>query len=324
MRLIFVGDVMLGRLVNDALKHAPPEYPWGDTRNLFRQASWRMCNLECAISDRGSPWSQTPKAFHFRSDAKNVQVLKSAQIDAVSLANNHALDYGEEALIDTLQILDKAGVARAGAGRSAAKARAATVSNIDGIRIGVLAFSDNMPEWEATDEKAGVYYAPTILRDERTRDLLARVEAAARDADILVVSAHWGGNWGWHPPPEHVALGQAIIDRGADVLFGHSAHVFRGVEFYKDRPILYSTGDFIDDYAVDPQERNDWSFVFIVEPVPSGRWRVALYPTVIEKFRACHAVGEQRDAIVEKMASLCDVIGTQSRWKAERGCLELG
>ncbi|HXG49726.1 MAG TPA: CapA family protein, partial [Methylomirabilota bacterium] len=90
-KLLFVGDVMLGRLVNDLLKHEPPEYPWGNTLPLFRQADWRCCNLECAISDRGSPWSETPKVFHFRSAAKNIAVLKAARIDAVSLANNHSL-----------------------------------------------------------------------------------------------------------------------------------------------------------------------------------------------------------------------------------------
>ena len=80
LKLVFVGDVMLGRLVNDALERVSAEYPWGDTTAIFRQADWRACNLECVISDRGTPWGMTPKEFHFRSDGKNVAVLKAAGI----------------------------------------------------------------------------------------------------------------------------------------------------------------------------------------------------------------------------------------------------
>lgn len=79
MRLLFVGDVMLGRVVNETLRHKPPEYPWGDTLPLFQRADLRICNLECAISDRGAPWVATPKAFHFRSDARNIAVLRAAR-----------------------------------------------------------------------------------------------------------------------------------------------------------------------------------------------------------------------------------------------------
>src|SRR5713101_7814851 len=122
MRLVFVGDVMLGRLVNDRLRCVDPAYPWGNTKALFRAGDWRACNLECVISDRGRPWSETRKAFHFRSDAKNIAVLKAAGIDAVSVANNHALDFEYEAMRDMLRLLDRAGIQRAGAGADLAEA----------------------------------------------------------------------------------------------------------------------------------------------------------------------------------------------------------
>ena len=93
MKILLVGDVMLGRLVNEVLKHEPPGYPWGDTSAIFKKADLRICNLECVISDKGQPWTITPKIFHFRTDYKNIAVLKKAQINMVSLANNHVLDY---------------------------------------------------------------------------------------------------------------------------------------------------------------------------------------------------------------------------------------
>jgi poly-gamma-glutamate synthesis protein (capsule biosynthesis protein) len=117
-QLLLVGDCMLGRLVNDVLESAPPEYPWGDTLPMLQTADWRICNLECVISDRGEPWSGYPKPFHFRSAAKNINVLQAARMNAVSLANNHVLDYGYDAMFDMLEILDRAGIIYSGAGAS--------------------------------------------------------------------------------------------------------------------------------------------------------------------------------------------------------------
>src|SRR5260370_198024 len=116
MRLIFVGDVMLGRLVNQVLRSNPPAYPWGDTLPQFQRADVRICNLECVISDRGIPWATTPKVFHFRSDTKNIESLKAASIDAVSLANNHVLDFGYEAFSSMMNTLKQGGIHSAVAG----------------------------------------------------------------------------------------------------------------------------------------------------------------------------------------------------------------
>ena len=114
--LLLLGDCMLGRLVNEVLENSEPDYPWGDTLPILHSADWLFCNLECVISDQGTPWSAYPKAFHFRSAAKNIAVLKSARADAVSVANNHVLDFGYEALSEMLEILDRAGIVHSGAG----------------------------------------------------------------------------------------------------------------------------------------------------------------------------------------------------------------
>jgi poly-gamma-glutamate synthesis protein (capsule biosynthesis protein) len=116
LKILFVGDVMLGRLVNEFLKREPTAYPWGDTLPIFKRAHLRICNLECVISDRGSPWNVTPKVFHFRSDAKNTETLKSAGMNAVSLANNHVLDFEYEGMFEMMRLLDRAGISHAGAG----------------------------------------------------------------------------------------------------------------------------------------------------------------------------------------------------------------
>ena len=145
MTLLFVGDVMLGRLVNAALQEQTPAYPWGDTLALFQQADVRLCNLECVISDWGAPWSATPKVFHFRSDAKNVAVLTSAHMDAVSLANNHALDFDYEGLFQMIGNLDAAGIQYAGAGTTITEASEPAIWEMQGKQLGLIAFTDNEP-----------------------------------------------------------------------------------------------------------------------------------------------------------------------------------
>src|SRR3712207_2636149 len=104
------GDVMLGRGVNETLRAARPDEPWGDVLPLLDSADLRMINLECAITAHKRPWSRTSKVFHFRTDPPAVEVLKAARIDACSLANNHTLDFEERGLLDTLSHLDTAGI----------------------------------------------------------------------------------------------------------------------------------------------------------------------------------------------------------------------
>jgi poly-gamma-glutamate capsule biosynthesis protein CapA/YwtB (metallophosphatase superfamily) len=306
--LLFVGDVMLGRGVNEVLRERPPDYPWGDTLGIFRAADFRMCNLECAISNRGAPWPG--KTFTFRSDARNVAVLKAAGIDAVSLANNHALDFGPEALADTLAILDGAAIAHAGAEMNRAAAFEPATTEVAGTKIAIVSFTDDPPDWEATPERAGVAYVPVDFEEERAARLFETIELARNRADVLVVAAHWGPNWGYDPPARHRPFARRLIDLGADVVFGHSGHVARGVEIYRGRPIIYCAGDFIDDYAVDEDERNDESFIFVIDLRGQRPQRVSVYPIVIEECRAQLAWGERASAIRYKMLRLCQKMNT--------------
>ncbi len=323
VRLLFLGDVMLGRLVNDLLRRVDADYPWGDTRMLFRSADWRVCNLECVISDSGRPWSRTPKAFHFRSDAKNVAVLKAAGIDTVSIANNHVLDFEYDAMREMLAILDRTGIRRAGAGADFAEAARPATSNIRGTCVGLVAFTDNEPQWEAGPHSPGVFYLPIDASDERAARLFETVRETRKHVDLLVVSAHWGPNWGYEPLAGHVRFGHALIDAGADIIFGHSGHVFQGVELYKGRPIMYCAGDFVDDYAVDEVERNDESFIFMLDMDGARMSRMILRPTVIADCQARLAQGEQATAIALKMARLCERLGTAARWLEAQTILEI-
>lgn len=322
MKIALVGDVMLGRLVNEMLKQNDPVYPWGDTLSIFQNSDLRICNLECVLSDIGNPWSATPKIFHFRSDEKNVHSLQAAEINIVSLANNHVLDYEDEALLRMLDVLDTQEILHTGAGKNFLQASQPVLCQVKDQKIGLIAFTDNESDWEAQENKPGVYYVPTKTNDKRAKDLLKRIKNLRQEVDFLIISTHWGSNWGYDPPQEHVSFSHALVDAGADLIFGHSPHVFRGIEVYKNRPIIYSAGDFIDDYAVDEIEKNDESFIFVLEKEPQQNLKLYLYPTYIKHFQANLAIYRQK-AILWKMQSLCKDLGTHIECFSNHAFLEI-
>ncbi len=323
LKILFVGDVMLGRLVNEVLKEKPPAYPWGDTLPLLYDADVRLCNLECVLSDRGKPWSATPKVFHFRSDAKNIQTLQAAHIDAVSLANNHTLDFDYEGIFHMLNTLKESGIHYAGAGITLRDASSPAIWHVAGKTLGLIAFTDNEPAWEATGEQPGVWYVPISLDDKRAEYLFEQVRRTKETVDMLIVSAHWGPNWGYDPPAEHIPFAHALVDAGADVIFGHSGHIVRGIEIYKEKPIIYCAGDFIDDYAVDEIERNDLGSIFVLETYDSTPSRLLLYPTIIQQFQARRAKNGERRAIVASIQKLSKELHTASTWNEQEGRLEI-
>ncbi|MBB6402747.1 CapA family protein [Arthrobacter sp. AZCC_0090] len=311
MQIALLGDVMLGRLVNDQLKVAAPDYPWGDTLPVLRQADIRFANLECVLADDGTP--AAGKMYHFRSDAKNVESLRSAAIDVVSLANNHVFDYGVDALLEMLATLDEHGILYAGAGIDLESARRPVVRWMGATAVGFIAFTDNEPGWEATARTPGIHYVPVDTGDGRVKELLDMVRRTKDYNQLLVVSAHWGANWGSTVPPAHQSLARALIDAGADVVFGHSAHIFRGIEIYRGRPIVYSAGDFVDDYAVDPDERNDQSFVFLLETEGNAPRMLCLHPTNIARLQT-RLASRNAGRIAERMQRLSRQFGTRSTW----------
>ncbi len=314
---------MLGRLVNQALKEQPPEFPWGNTLPILAKANCRFTNLECVMADVGRPWAVTPKVFHFRTDAKNVAVLKAAKINAVSLANNHSLDFEYEALFQMLELLKKAKIAFVGAGADLEAATTPAILKVGREKIGFLAFTDNEPAWEAGLKIPGVFYVPMESNDLRAKNLFHLIEETKKKVDFLIVSAHWGPNWGYAPPPEQPGFAHALIERGADLIFGHSSHVFRGIEIYQDKPILYSTGNFIDDYAVDEIERNDESFIFLVTVEKNQVSQISLYPTLIENFQARLATGNEAENIALKMQTLCAEMQTPAEWQEKEKLLRI-
>jgi poly-gamma-glutamate capsule biosynthesis protein CapA/YwtB (metallophosphatase superfamily) len=313
--LALVGDVMLGRKVNEALHTVSSEQPWGDVLPLLISADLRIVNLECALTDHKRPWTRTPKVFHFRADSSAIEVLKAARVDVCSLANNHTLDFEERGLLDTMKHLQAAGIWYAGAGRDreeAARPALLAARRADRTsRVALLAFTDNEPPFAAGSDRPGTNYLPVSSESNVLREVDAAVTAAREaGAETVVFSNHWGPNMVQRPNTLFRRFARAVMDRGVDVYYGHSAHIFQGVEIYGGKPILYDTGDFIDDYAVHPKLRNDWSFLFKVSLEGSEFRRLELFPVTLHYMRVQLAKGKEREAILDRMERLSGEMGT--------------
>ena len=309
-----VGDVMLGRGVNAALRTLRPEQPWGDVLPLLVSADLRIINLECALTDHEQPWTRTPKVFHFRADYSAIEVLRAARVDCCSLANNHTLDFEERGLLDTLEHLKAAGIQYAGAGldrEEAARPALLTARSDRPSRVAMVACTDNEPPFAAGSDRPGTNYLPVSLEPEVLHRVEATVTAVRKaGADTVVFSNHWGPNMVHRPSVLFRQFAHAVIDRGADIYYGHSAHIFQGVEIYRGKPILYDTGDFIDDYAVDPRLRNDWSFLFKIS-LDGGEFRcLELFPVTLSYARVQLAKGSEQEAILDRMVRLSGEMGT--------------
>ncbi len=318
VRLGLAGDVMLGRLVDRYVlgnPAVPPAYAWGDLLPLFQRTDLRMINLECVIASSGMPWALTPKTFHFRARPRAIEALGEARVDFASLANNHILDFDVGAMNECLDLLDGAGIAHAGAGMSLADATApAVLLAAGGLRCAVLALTDNMPEWAARADQPGINFIDVGsdgLKEPHLSRVRATLDTARRMADLVVVSAHIGPNWGL-PSPAMRTLARQLVDLGTDLYWGHSNHTVQGIELHRGRPILYSCGDFLDDYAVDAVERNDLSGLFEIGVDDGVVREILLHPVRIDRLQVNRAAGPDASWICRRMAERCAALGTSS------------
>jgi len=285
----FTGDVMLGRKVNERQQTRRPDELWGDLTERLASLDGLVCNLECCLSTRGQRWTETHRPFHFRADPEwAIPALEAVGVDGVTLANNHVLDFGAVALRDTIDALDDAGIARVGAGRDVDEALDPLAFSAGDCRVAVVGFTDNTPEYAADPDTPGTARVECDPDDADTRSMVrdALGRADALDPDLLVASLHWGPNMVVHPDERYREFGRWLVGEGVDVVHGHSAHVFQGVDVRDGAPILYDTGDFVDDYAVDETLRNDRSFSFELSVTADGDpTELRLHPVNLEYCR---------------------------------------
>lgn len=241
VHLLFSGDIYLSSHVLAAYDSAGGIQGVLDEayRDEIGRADIYMANQEFPFSDRGTP--APDKQYTFRIPPERVSMMRELGIDIVTIANNHTLDYGTDALVDTCTTLENAGIPYVGAGADMDRAKQLETIEVRGRTIGFLAASRVYPDtsWVANSKKPGMVsgYDPTVL--------LKEIEAAGEYCDYLVVYMHWGIERDEKPQEYQRTLGKQLIDAGADLVIGSHPHVLQGIEYYQGKPIIYSLGNFI-------------------------------------------------------------------------------
>jgi poly-gamma-glutamate synthesis protein (capsule biosynthesis protein) len=325
IRLFLCGDVMTGRGIDQVLPHpcdpilhetyvrsalgyvalaeaangpipkpAEPSYIWGAAVQELQQLrpDARIINLETSIT-RSEDF--VAKGINYRMSPENASCLKAAAIDCCVLANNHVLDWGQAGLLETLTTLERLRIKTAGAGRTAEKAAAPAVVDIAG-KGRVLVFSlasatSGVPEsWAAGPRAAGVNLLPD-LSPATAETVAGHIARIGRPHDVIVVSIHWGPNWGYEIPDEQRRFAHALIDKAAvSVIHGHSSHHAKAIEVHRNRLILYGCGDFLNDYegiAGREDYRGDLALMYVADVDPESGTLAALdlVPLHIRQFR---------------------------------------
>lgn len=281
--LFLCGDVMTGRGVDQILPHPgdprlkepyvenareyvalaervngpiprPVDFSWiwGDALGELDRVApdARVINLETSITRSNRYWRG--KTIHYRMHPENIACLTAARIDACALANNHVLDFGYSGLLETLEVLRRAGIRTAGAGRSADEARRPAIVDLGSRgRVLLFSFGDESsgiePSWAATRHRPGVDFL-VDLSEATAADVQQRIGRTKRSGDIVVASIHWGSNWGYDVSRDQMRFAHLLIDGGVDIVHGHSSHHPRPIECYRNKLILYGCGDFVNDY----------------------------------------------------------------------------
>ncbi len=348
LTLFLCGDVMTGRGVDQVLPHpsdprlhesfmdsalgyvelaerahgpiARPvdfAYIWGDALAELERVrpDVRIINLETSVT-RSEDWVR--KGINYRMRPEHVPCLTAAKIDCCVLANNHVLDWGTSGLVETLETLRKANLKTAGAGRDRAEAEApAIIELFRERRVALFSFgsvtSGIPPDWAAAEGKPGV----NLLEAGRVRKIAASVKRLKRSGDVVVASIHWGPNWGYEIPREQTELAHGLIyEAGVDVVHGHSSHHPKGIEVYREKPILYGCGDFLDDnegIAGYEQFRNDLVLMYFVtiDPAAGRVVRLEMTPLRIERFQLDRASEVDARWLRDRLARECAKLGTR-------------
>jgi len=277
VRLMAVGDVMLARTVGEVILRDGAAAPFSGVASTLNAADLLVGNLECAIAERGEP---QPKRYTFRAPPQAAEALALAGFDVVGLANNHSLDYGPEALADTLALLAEQQIAAAGAGQNAAAARTPVVVERNGVRVAFLAYVDVPVEsrtgfdtrsWIADEAAPGVVWA-------EVEHISADVLAARSRADLVIVLLHSG--WESHDIIRAQRVeARAAIDAGAALVLGSHPHVLQGVESYHGGLIVYSLGNFVFDGFTFPE---NYSVIFTAVLTRRGVEAYDWIPIIVE------------------------------------------
>lgn len=297
-----VGDMIFDRQVKALIAKSGGEAPLAQVAERLAAADFTCGNLESPLSTGGT--RAKGKEVCFRGDPRGAEGLQLAGFDAISIANNHALDYGSVALADTAATLDERGIAHSGAGAGLDAAWAPAVVEVGDATVAYLAFSHILPPgFTATDSRAGIAQGRANMDQ-----VAAAVSSAAAEHDYVIVSFHWGIEYVDDANAEQVRDARRAIDSGADLVIAHHPHVLQGVERYKAGLIAYSLGDFVFDHY---SRKTGEAFILDIALGPHGAGETTVTPVYLDTYgRPAVVTGKEAQVILQRLEKVSAKHGT--------------
>ncbi len=290
------GDTMIGRWVHYHVYRNGPEWMLIDVKELVAGADIAMANLECVVATRGAFFDKGEnRPYLYRTRPEMLDILTEVGFDLVVTSNNHAMDYGPDALMEQIELLEAVGIAQVGSGRNLREASSPTYIKVGDIIVAFIGIEDYFDKCAATTSRPGVHHA----RGSRAilEDVKAPISAARQNADLVVFTPHWGKNWTEKPTGEMGELAHNIIELGVDAILGHSSHHVHGVEVYRDRPIIYDMGTFFFDTVGNGRMR--FGAGFVLEFNRDGFTKVSIHPLKLHASRTVRAKGDDLKHILD-------------------------
>lgn len=301
-----VGDMLFDRQVKKLIESRGGEAPLARVAERLARADVTVGNLETTLASGGKRNPVKEPKYAFRGHPDGVAGLKLAGFDAVSIANNHMLDYGWDPLRDTISSLRAAGIGTAGAGKNTDEAwTPATIETTQGARVAFLAFSHILPPGFLAGEDR-----PGIASGRMDRTLVVKaIRDAKKSHDYVIVSYHWGVEYEDDANGDQVRWARETIDAGADMVLAHHPHVIQGVEFYKGRLIAYSLGDFVFDHY---SRKTGEAFILEAELGPDGTPEALAVPVYLDDTYGHPKVvkGSHADEILTRLKKISGKHGT--------------
>ncbi len=287
-----VGDIMLDRGVKRIIKKNSIDYPLVKLHDNLTKFDLAFCNLECPISARGN---SSKKEFCFRGDTSFFQPLLKAGFSIFSLANNHTIDWGKDAFLDTKEIIEENDRYAIGAGRNQQEARAPRIFMKNGLTFAFLAYlGEPFERLIGSNKKPGPAQA-------RLEEIVAEIIKVRNTVDFIVLSLHWGLEYKSEPTKGQVKWAHRLIDAGADLIIGHHPHVLQSIGIYKDRYILYSLGNFVfDQRKLYQRQSGIFSCIFRKGSIDSAMF----LPVLLTDFQPNCAEGKDFELIEEKIKKI--------------------
>lgn len=317
--LIAGGDLICGSYVQNAVLKYGYEYPFKQVKGIIDEADVAFANLECVICDKGKIRSHHPNKKNYDASEDAYKSIIYSGIDVFSIANNHVMDKGSEGLVDFVNIMNSSPLYAGGSGKNIAEAEKPVNISVNGVNVSFIFFSAINSKFGADKYTPGYNYIDISDKDRSEKKLREVLSLIPESTEIIIMSIHWGPNYTTETSNFQKAFAHLSIDLGIDLILGHSAHIFHGIEVYKNKPIIYDMGDLLinDDDSWDTR-----SFLYKISFIDSNPHGLELIPIYMPNSQIRVSEGIIADETIARMVSFSKKLNTALKVQENRIYIE--